>query len=95
MKIITLSEMLHCLAEMKHPEAALAIKAAEQFADGIATKLANHLGVRKGRTTFEGLEEGGLACSFGPRDRGQPCPEEFEPYDEGSGPEDNNWEDDE
>lgn len=80
-KILSLDEMLECANLAKMPGAAEAIRTAELLATDLAERLARHFDITCGAASFQGVDLGGTAAPFMPKESGQACPAFLADYD--------------
>lgn len=75
-------EIMEALQLAQHPRAAQLIKAVEAVVDAAAQDLADHLGVKCGVGTFEGIAFAGLCVPFYQAHEGQALPDALEGFDD-------------
>ena len=74
---LNVDQLLEALTQSDHPRAAGWQAQVEALATGMALEVAQHLGIRAGVGTFEGVAFAGTCVPFYPICPNQPLPEVF------------------
>jgi hypothetical protein len=83
MKILDTNDLLEAMYDCGFPDYNEAVDELETVMQKWAERLATHLNIQTGETTWEGKDFGGLCCSFKPAFAGQECPAVIDEGDPG------------